>query len=105
MPECPRCGLINAPEAARCDCGYALGVPAAEQAPELRGRLRPYAAWQVVRAAGWGLIGLAALAAGFAMVYFSGTALGFAFLLLMPWGGGAVVLGGILLAVGSWMKG
>jgi hypothetical protein len=53
--ECPRCKLLNQPEARRCDCGYDLVKrPAIEPSPpvgvanllfSLRGRIDRYSYW------------------------------------------------------------
>ena len=105
MKECPRCKLLNPPGAERCDCGYALQVAASAQTPEMLAPYSRYPAWKIVNVAGWSVIGLVGLAFAFAMVYLSGTALGFGVLFLTPWCGGALVLGAVLLGVSSWMKG
>jgi hypothetical protein len=38
MLTCPRCKLINPPQAKVCDCGYELQLPVEMQAPEMRRR-------------------------------------------------------------------
>ena len=104
MPDCPRCGLIHPPEAEVCDCGYALSLPASMQSPEMRRPISRYPAWKLLRNAGWALIALVALLLTFCLLYFSGTAMGFAFLLLYPGGGAAILAGCILLGVSSWLR-
>jgi hypothetical protein len=105
MPECPRCRLINPPGTEMCDCGYALGVAAALQPAEMRRRVSRYPAWKMLRVVGWGLIGIVGLVVVFCGIYLNKEALGFAAMLVVPWGGAVSVVGAILVGVASWMRG
>lgn len=57
--DCPKCGLVNSPEAQRCDCGYDFAARAMRQS--YAGPATPNGPGGCARVAGFASLGLAAL--------------------------------------------
>jgi hypothetical protein len=98
MPACPRCRLVNPPEARRCDCGYQLGLPVDMQTAEMR---KPIPRRSKLRTSGIVLVAAAAAVLSGGLIGFRGEAAGFFVLWIGRWVALAVVAGLILIAAGG----